>query len=66
MPTQAGSSHRGGVGAGPTKRNTEEQKMKVWGFNCYGICIKRIEASKIDEWNATHQLANEKIVSWKE
>ena len=66
MPTQAGSSHRSGVGAGPTKRNTEEQKMKVWGFNCYGICIKRIEASKIDEWNATHQLANEKIVSWKE
>ena len=66
MPTQAGSSHRGGVGAGPTKRNTEEQKMKVWGFNCYGICIKRIEASKIDECNATHQLANEKIVSWKE
>ena len=66
MPTHAGSSHRGGVGAGPTKRNTEEQKMKVWGFNCYGICIKRIEASKIDEWNATHQLANEKIVSWKE
>ena len=40
--------------------------MKVWGFNCYGICIKRIKISKIDEWNATHQLANEKIVSWKE
>ena len=40
--------------------------MKVWGFNCYGICIKRIEVSKIDEWNATHQLANEKIISWKE
>ena len=40
--------------------------MKVWGFNCYGVCIKRIEVSKIDEWNATHSLANEKIVSWKE
>lgn len=40
--------------------------MKVWGFNCYGICIKRIEVSMIDEWNATHQLANEKIASWKE
>ena len=40
--------------------------MKVWGFNCYGICIKRIEASKIEEWNATHSLANQKIVDWKE
>ena len=48
------------------KRDTEEQKMKVWGFNCYGVCIKRIEVSKIDEWNATHLLANEKIISWKE
>ena len=38
--------------------------MKVWGFNCYGICIKRIEVSKIEEWNATHPLANQKIVSW--
>ena len=66
MPTQAGSSHKGGAGAGPAKRDTEEQKMKVWGFNCYGVCIKRIEVSKIDEWNATHQLANEKIVSWEE
>ena len=36
--------------------------MKVWGFNCYGVCIKRIEVSKIAEWNA----ANEKIVDWKE
>ena len=40
--------------------------MKVWGFNCYGICIKRIKVSKIEEWNATHPLANQKIVDWKE
>ena len=32
MPTQAGSSHRGGVGAGPTKRNTEEQKNESLGI----------------------------------
>ena len=40
--------------------------MNVWGFNCYGVCIKRIEVIKIAEWNATHTLANEKIVDWKE
>jgi hypothetical protein len=40
--------------------------MKVWVFNCYGICIGRIDIEKIEEWNATHGLANEKIVDWKE
>ena len=40
--------------------------MKVWGFNYYGVCIKRIEVDKIEEWNATHSLANQKIVDWKE
>lgn len=40
--------------------------MKVWGFNCYGICIKRIEVNEIEKWNETHALANQKIVIWKE
>lgn len=40
--------------------------MKVWGFNCYGICIKRIELDKIQEWNDTHPLTNQKIVDWME
>ena len=40
--------------------------MKVWCFNCYGVCIKRMDVTKIDEWNATHPLHREKIISWKE
>jgi hypothetical protein len=40
--------------------------MKVWGFNCYGVCVKRIELNKIEEWNKTHSLMNQKIVSWIE
>ena len=39
---------------------------KVWCFNCYGVCIVRLSVDKIDEWNATHPLANQKIKSWKE
>lgn len=39
--------------------------MKVWGFNCFGICIVRIEESKIQEYNERHPLVTEKIVSWK-
>ena len=39
--------------------------MKVWCFNCYGVCIKRMDVTKIDEWNATHPLQCEKIISWK-
>ena len=40
--------------------------MKVWCFNCYGVCIKRMRVEDIAEWNATHHLANQKIKSWKE
>lgn len=40
--------------------------MKVWGFNCFGICIVRIELSKIEEYNKNHPLFNEKIITWKE
>jgi hypothetical protein len=40
--------------------------MKVWGFNCFGVCIVRIEADRIQEWNDSHPLFNEKIASWKE
>ena len=32
MPTQAGSSHKGGAGAGPAKRDTEEQKNEGLGI----------------------------------
>ena len=38
---------------------------KVWGYNCFEVCIKLIARDKIDEYNAKHQLFNEKIVSWK-
>lgn len=40
--------------------------MKVWGFNCFGVCVTRIEVSKIEEYNKKHPLFNEKIVDWKE
>jgi hypothetical protein len=40
--------------------------MKVWGFNCYGVCVARIEVDKIDDWNARHPIASQKIKSWKE
>lgn len=40
--------------------------MKVWGFNCYGVCIARIEKKDIDKWNENHAIASQKIVSWKE
>ena len=43
---------------------TKEVK-KVWGFNCFGVCIVLIQENKIDEYNAKHPLFNEKIVSWK-
>lgn len=39
---------------------------KVWCFNCYGVCIKRMSIDKIKEYNASHPLASDKIVSWKE
>lgn len=40
--------------------------MKVWCFNCYGICIARLNIEKIPMWNANHHIASEKITSWKE
>ena len=40
--------------------------MKVWCFNCYGVCIARLSVDKIDEWNAKHLIISEKIKSWKE
>lgn len=40
--------------------------MKVWGFNCYGVCVARIEVDKIDDWNAKHPIVSQKIKSWKE
>lgn len=42
------------------------EDKKVWCFNCYGVCIKRMYISKIDEWNNTHRLVSDKIASWKE
>lgn len=40
--------------------------MKVWGFNCYGVCIARIDVNKIDEWNKKHPMMRDKIKTWKE
>ena len=42
------------------------EDKKVWAFNCYGVCIKRLYVSEIEEWNNNHGLASDKIVSWKE
>ena len=42
-----------------------KEVKKVWGFNCFGVCIVLIEENKIDEYNAKHPLFNEKIISWK-
>lgn len=42
------------------------EDKKVWCFNCFGVCIKRMYVSKIDEWNNTHGLVSDKITSWKE
>lgn len=39
--------------------------MKVWCFNCHGVCIARMEESKIAEWNENHPIISEKIKSWK-
>lgn len=40
--------------------------MKVWCFNCYGVCIARLAVERIANWNEKHVLASEKVVSWKE
>ena len=47
------------------KRGNKKMTEKVWGFNCFGVCIKLIAKDKIEEYNAKHPLFNEKIVSWK-
>ena len=39
---------------------------KVWCYNCYGVCIARLPIGKINEYNAKHHIASEKITSWKE
>lgn len=39
--------------------------MKVWGFNCYGVCIAYIEESKIEEYNAKQTIISKKIQSWE-
>ena len=40
--------------------------MKVYGYNCFGICIVRIDVEKIKEWNAKHPFPRDQIFSWKE
>ena len=40
--------------------------MKVWCFNCYGVCVARMEVDKIEEYNNNHPLHSQKITSWKE
>ena len=47
-------------------KEKEVKKMKVWGFNCYGVCVAYIDVNKIDRYNEKHPLVSEKIVSWKE
>ena len=39
--------------------------MKVWGFNCYGVCVALIREDRIEEYNKRHPLWSEKIVSTK-
>ena len=41
----------------------ENNVKKVWGFNCYGICICLIREDKIEEYNAKHFEASKKIKS---
>ena len=51
------------------KVKKEVKKMedkKVWCFNCYGVCIKRMYISEIESWNEKHGLVSDKITSWKE
>ena len=40
--------------------------MKVWCFNCFGVCVGRMEVSKIHEWNQNHPNYTTKICDWKE
>lgn len=37
---------------------------KVWGYNCYGVCITLIDKSEIEEYNANHPVISQKIASY--
>lgn len=40
--------------------------MKVFCFNCYGICVARLEEEEIEKWNEIHELEeNQKITFWR-
>lgn len=38
---------------------------KVWGFNCFGVCVVLIAEDRIDAYNEKHTNFAEKIVSWE-
>ena len=38
---------------------------KVWGFNCYGVCVALIAEDRIDAYNEKQSNFAAKIVSWK-
>lgn len=38
---------------------------KVWGFNCFGVCVALIAEDRIDAYNEKHSNFAEKIVSWE-
>ena len=37
---------------------------KVWGFNCYGVCVKRLPLGRLTEYNKAHPNASERITDW--
>ena len=39
----------------------ENNIKKVWGFNCYGVCICLIAEDKVEAYNAKHGVISEKI-----
>ena len=40
--------------------------MKVWCFNCYGVCVAYLKVEDIAKWNETHRIHSKRIVDWKE
>ena len=38
---------------------------KVWGFNCFGVCVVLISEDRIDAYNEKHPNFAEKVVSWE-
>lgn len=38
---------------------------KVWGFNCFNICVRLIQKDKIEEYNKNHPCVGEKIIWYK-